>query len=192
MIAPPPKISGSSRGGDLIFVPVIHLHDRSWSPPIPTWSRDFRVFCRPGKFGPGAGGPLKISKKWKCFKIHENMLISKFWYVEFDFHIYFCQKSRLCPKFWGFWDFEILVCKIKLVCKIHARSRDQVGMGADQLLSWRCITSTNIKSPPLLDPEIWGGVLGGGGLGPNCPGLPRPAHGTCGSVQCAKMCADKF
>ena len=46
---------------------------------------------------------------------------------------------------------------LNLVCKIHTRSRDQVGMGADQLLSWKCITGINIKSIGATVPEISGG-----------------------------------
>ena len=35
----PPDISGTNHSLDLPFGPVIHLHDRSWSPPIPGLSR---------------------------------------------------------------------------------------------------------------------------------------------------------
>ena len=84
----PPKISGLGRGGDVIFGPVIHLHDRSWSAPMPTWSRDIRVFYRPGKSDPRAGGPHKNSKIVKvlqnaCKYAYKSICIRRirFWHL---------------------------------------------------------------------------------------------------------------
>ena len=64
---PTPKISGSSRGGDLIFVPVIHLHEGSWSAPIPTWSRDIPCILQTSFIFQNSQNPQKLRAKTGFF-----------------------------------------------------------------------------------------------------------------------------
>ena len=53
---------------NLILYPIIHLDDRSWSAPIPTWSRDYCVFCRPDLFLV-TFGPWKLKSSFEVEKV---------------------------------------------------------------------------------------------------------------------------